>query len=607
MKNIVILKTKLPANSIKVTVIALAVALVAVFPEPAYAGCSRWNISCKIREAANRVREAAERSARAAKAAAERAARESKAAAERAAREAQAAADYAAQQAKEQAERLMREAYQKALDEAFARLRDAHLDELANVQKIGDGDFWKETVLKAVMSSLSGLNISDELTASADLLVKGMGTPTAEHPFGDGPFGILVQNQTVAILQQTGTNAINGMMSVMDPTKNPLSGDEIQVQTLSDFFEIELPHPAKFKYEVAAAIKGELGQTIPDKRLSWLDLKQSIQLKVPFIYGDLSETKTAFQSIVKDHRFKFQVALALGVATNKDYDAVVKNKAEVQLAFDVACSTQNIGQCQLQKITVKPKAENKRTEIGIFDHLTKMKIALDTIIDLMSAPLVADILFGSNSDKKREYTNTLAEIRDYVDFSIKVANMTQPPTRHAASNAMVMLNGMGLTDITRGFLVRSQFADALDSVYKFSGKTEIKGISERYSTMKYVYDETAAYESSVSFEYINQDVLENRFRAGWNPVGGEDLQEVINDFVLNLDDPQKAVNNYSNMVINHPKYLLSVLNFIMPQYFGIEVAKVGASEAKLEWDMAKAAKAGMTAVGRKYAPIYLSD
>jgi hypothetical protein len=422
-----------------------------------------------------------------------------------------------------EAERLARAELDRLLEAAFRDLKRANLDELANVQKIGDGDFWMNTVINAVASDITGLPIAQQIKDTALDIKNGMGTPTAEYPFGNGKYGKAALEQTEMVLNQALLGA-KGIFSPLDPRKIPLGSDPGNARVFANYFPFDLPEPLKFKYEIAFQVKPfEFSIPIEIKKAHLADGKIAATFKLPMVYGNWKGENTAFDDIFKKKKFNFQVAVSGALATTKKQDDTFKqkHKAEEQLSFDVSCSTITIGQCQLRKIGLKTKFEAKSSADQTNNFNFSLTVAaINGLLEVMQNPLAESVLFGSDGNKKREYKNTLEEIKGYIDMAYSITMLTKPPTRQAASVGLALMDDMGLSEPLAGFVNVAQDADILmNALYKYAGKIEgnTKEANEYFGKRKTAYEENVSSDMSVVFQFLNDDAMKGNFVAGWKP------------------------------------------------------------------------------------------
>ena len=416
-------------------------------------------------------------------------------------------------------ERLARQELDRLLEAAFRDLKRANLDELANIQKIGDGDFWMNTVINAVISDITGLPIAEKIRETAIEIVNGVGTPTADYPFGNGEYGKAAFEQAQTVLNQALLGA-EGVFSPLDPRKIPLDSNPGAARVFANYFPFDLPEPLKFKYEIALQVKPiEVSIPLEIKDVHVADGKIAASFKVPMVSGDWNSENTAFDDILKKKKFNFQVAIAGALASTKKQDEALgqKFKVEEQLSFDVSCSTLTIGQCQLKKIGLKTKFE-KKSSANQSNNFALMVAAINGIITVMQNPLAESVLFGSDGNKKREYQNTLDDIKGYVDTAYSLTMLTQPPTRQAATIGMALMDDMGLNKPLAGFVNAAQSADVLmNALYKYGGKIEGDKVKGDFGPRKTVYEESVSNDISVVFQFLNDDMMNGNFASGWKP------------------------------------------------------------------------------------------
>jgi hypothetical protein len=130
---------------------------------------------------------------------------------------------------------------------------------------------------------------------------------------------------------------------------------------------------------------------------------------------------------------------------------------------------------------------------------------------------VATTLFfdGSESNKK-VYTDTLREIKSYVNTIYSVTRLTQPPTREAATIGFALMDDMGLDKPLGGFVNEVQkYTFLLDQFNRYSGKVDLKVIHPFYKGV--AYQENVAKDLSVIFQFLNDDMMKGNFVPGWKP------------------------------------------------------------------------------------------
>lgn len=488
-------------------------------------------------------------------------------------------------------DRLQREQLNLLLQTAFTSLRAAHLDELANVSKIADEEFWTKTVMNAVVKNITGSSVVEDAVSLAGQITNGLGTPSATHPFGDGPFGKTIETTTQSLLDQALSGA-SGELAALNPLNNSkLKANPTQhANTFKDYFTVDLPEPLQFKYEVAMQVKPitvtwtNFATSSSGARVQVNDSKVGFAFKVPLINGTWDKEDTVLSNAVKKKRFNFQVSMALAGTNTKKQQAAMNDitiAQESQFAFDISCSTQNIGQCQLQKIGAKSKYSAQQENGGA--QLSDMIQAINAVLNVMDNQIALTVLFGSDQSKKNDFKAALGEIKGYVGGAAKMVSMVEPPSNNAAEHGLALTESLGfwgpLAKLSKsadkmayGVLGSSPMASDLlgplavfapglnnyqkggttfsddsvqynaDGTPKYApgdldangkpkaGKKPLKNPAPGFAT-KSAYKENRNIDVSVGVQWLNADYMNNTFKAGFTPTQrtkDQGLPQVLN-------------------------------------------------------------------------------
>lgn len=425
------------------------------------------------------------------------------------------------------AEGIARAELDKLLNTVFADLKKANLDQLTNVAKVGDADFWMDTVVNGLAKEITGIDLVQKTKEVADNVKSGIGTPSETYPFGNGVYGKLVLEQTKYALDEA-LGAGKGLLSSTNPLKNPVNTSPDDARIFANYFPFDLPKPLVFKYEIALQVKPiEIKAPIKFNGIPIADGVTNVAFKMPLISGDWENESSAFDNILKKKKLNFQVSLALAVVNTQENQKLTgsKNKIEEQLAFDITCSTESIGQCQLKKIGLKTKFEMKHEATSNSNFALALKTALGGMINVMRNPLATTVFFGGNKSAKQEYLSALSEIKNMVDTAYQVTKLVEPPTRQAATLGFTLMDEFGFYKPLAGFMAAEdaitssmkEVTPFLDALYSYSKLDGSKVVDSVTGTRKSSYSESVSKDFGVTFHFLNDDMMNGIFKAGWTP------------------------------------------------------------------------------------------
>lgn len=488
---------------------ALVLGMTVMLPSVALAKkCKSSDIVCKSQKEAKKQEEAAKQEA----AAAERLAKDEAAEAERAAEQAERDAEQATLEAEQLAAaslQLLQSQLTASLYELYGELREVGLDQLANVNAITDPDMWLREVVNIIMKDLAGESIMDSTLETANYLADQIGTPSDEHPFGNGPVGKQIHSEVKKAYEKALTNtASEGEKAIdyLNPAKHklfPTAEDENVARDMIGF--PILPLFMDFKYATTLQVKPIEITADVDKRIPVV-LKGNVSANFPIVWGDLKEVSSAYANLTENNRFKFQIAVAFGVSSKKAYEAEDGRKAgaEGSLAFDVECSTVDIGKCQLSKISTRKKIELKRKSdnTSFYNKVSKTLHNAGLILPLLHQ------LNMINSNQKLELTNVLDHLIDNVAAPFKFVDQLD--------GAIFVPEGTGTKALDRQADMQSMaflFAimHAIDP-QKYEKQTSVLGKDAKRTIS---IDDVESVDITDSMEWINADVVEGKFKSGW--------------------------------------------------------------------------------------------
>ena len=555
MKNAIQIHSHSRVKQYSVGIIAAA-CLISLLPTEALARCRSHDLICKTKEQLNRARDAARRAADNARhefeAAARRTADETKrladaakATEEAAARETQRLKDIAdaeaeatarrveeetrrqADAAKEMGEaaaretqrlkdlaeaeikKLLEQAMQEALNVAFGQLRAVGLDVLANTNKFTDPELWLREITLLVMKDLAGDKVAQQGNESVSYIRDQLGNFSETTPFGSGPVG----RQLQAEVEKTYKKALLNITPVgekaldyLNPLKNQILPKDEDFNIAKAMYAYDIPDFMRLSYATDFAVTPLEATADFDKRSPYV-LKGNVQTSFPLLWGNDTGATTIFVNAVNNQKFNFVVSAgAAWQSKSLKGDEIIDRKHAFADAFkfDVSCSTQNIGMCQLKKITYESKIEFKRkSATSVVKDLEKAMSSTIIALDMM------DKLSLIDNNAKQSLVSVLRKlestIKQPVEFVDRFEDIVYIPA-DADANA---LNRQ--TDIKAIAYIFSAIRALPDLTRKFEGKTSKQAIS---------LTQLQSGDLGLVREWHNADAVNNTFRPGFKFIGG---------------------------------------------------------------------------------------
>lgn len=334
----------------KMRLVAVIAALVVA--SPASFACSKFDLVCKAKEAA----EAA--AAAAAKAAAEAAA-----------------------------------VFNTAMDATKKALTNEGMQALAEAKNLNDPDLWMTEFVKVALPKVANQSVPEAAEAARAAVTEFLGTPSATDPFGAAAGGkkLWAISQTVlANWQKSGSS-----LASFNPVNAGVVSNAAYGAKLKSILPFAVPDGAYFSWSVGSKVVAqELSVPIPTS-VGLMEVKQNTAITFPLVWGGSSSVNNALDRY-KAGKVNFSVSALVGAGSKNPIGALAtKFSSALEVTFNITCAT-NSTNCQLRYISLAvPKIEVKKSLQSSAE--TALKSLKSTLSNPLAkfAPALTPVLDGA--------------------------------------------------------------------------------------------------------------------------------------------------------------------------------------------------------------------